>query len=413
MDAQEIISLLNERAEDFCRWLFPAGRRNGSFWEIGDINGNAGDSLRIHIAGEMVGIWADHGAGEDAKGATLVHLLMRKRGTTVWTKTLVEVKEWLGLEISSAEDRAFREQQRNGGHFETAAKNYAKLNPDGPVFRYLTEERKLGPAILSQYRVCEHKEQAAMCFAQVTDSKRAVVFAKYVAIQRAPDGKKREWSDPKGAHPGLWGKYAVDSENGEVVITEGKIDALSIAELGFDAVSMPNGAKNDDWIERDWRWLEQFRSIILCFDQDDAGATGLEKSYPKLIARLGRHRCRIVHLPEGIKDPNDALRQGRQEELMVAVSGAQSIDPESLANASEYREEVEEVFFPPDGAPEGLAIPWTHMLRLRPGEVTLWTGINSHGKTTMLLHCIAHLTQEHRERVIIASMEAPCMSNRV
>ncbi len=155
----------------------------------------------------------------------------------------------------------------------TATKVFVKLDPTGPVYNYLTEVRRLSPAILAQYRVGEHRDQAAMCFAQLADSGKAVAFAKYVAVQRQPDGSKREWSDPKGANPGVWGKHAVSEDADELVICEGEIDAMSAAEAGFSAVSMPNGAGNVKWIERDYPWLLQFGSIILCFDADQAGRT--------------------------------------------------------------------------------------------------------------------------------------------
>lgn len=407
MDAQEVINLLHDRAEDFCRWLLPQGKRNGAFWEVGNIRGEPGDSLRIHVEGEMVGVWADHGAGESMKGATLVHLLMQHRGTTNWGKSLVQVKEWLGLDITADEDRVFRQPLRNGGKFETAAKHFVKLNPDGPVFRYLVEQRGLSPAILEQYRVMEHRDQAAMCFAQATETGKGVAFTKYVAVQRNGDGSKKEWSDPKGANPGLWGKYAVAEEYDEIVITEGEIDAMSVAEASFAAVSMPNGAKNDKWIERDWRWLERFRSIILCFDADDAGADGLDRAFPKLVARLGRYRCRIARMPDGVKDPNEAIQKGMLNELVQALKDAASIDPQPLKNYEEYREKVAEIFFPTDDAPLGFKTPWTDRLRFRPAEFTIWTGFSGHGKSTALMHCIADLAMIHEQRAIVASMESP------
>ena len=408
LDAQQVIDLLNDQAEKFCAHLFPQGKRNGAYWEVGNIRGDPGDSLRVHVEGDMVGVWADHGTGNDEfRGGNLVSLLMQHRGTTSWGKSLCEVKEWLGLPLSGQEDRAFREQGRNGGRFETAAKVFVKLDPTGPVYNYLTETRQLSPAILTQYRIGEHRDQAAMCFAQLSDSGKAVAFAKYVAVQRNPDNSKKEWSDPKGGNPGLWGKHAVSEDADELVITEGEIDAMSAAEAGFAAVSMPNGAGNTKWIERDYPWLLQFRSIILCFDADVAGRDGLNKAYPALVKRLGAYRCRIAWMPEGIKDPNDAVCQGKLGELCAALNDARSIDPQPLKSMGEYRGKVEELFFPTDDAPKGFKLPWTDRLRVRPGEITVWTGFSGHGKSTVLAHCIVDLTLAHDQRAIVASREAP------
>ena len=405
-DAQEIIDKLNERAEDFCRWMYPEGKKNGSFWEIGDINGKPGDSLRIHISGSMTGVWADHGAGADATGPTLVHLLMRKKGTTAWWKTVVEVKEWLGLEITGDEDRAFRQQHRNHGNFETPSKCYEALAPDGPVRRYLTEQRRISAGTLIRYRVCQNNQLAAAGFPHF-DEKGKLRAIKFRDIATKANGDKVQWTDPKAATLGLWGKSAVDDDDNEVVICEGEIDAMSIAETGFSAVSMPNGAKDDKWIERDWKWLQRFSSIIICYDSDEAGRDGLDRAFPLLISRLGRHRCRIARMPDGIKDPNDALVQDRLGDLNGALHAAASVDPATLRHLSEYRAEVYDLFFPSQEGIAGFPLPWTERLRLRPAEMTLWTGINGHGKTTLLLHCLAHLAKRHDQRAILACMESP------
>jgi twinkle protein len=409
MDAAEIIDLLNDKAPEFCQWIFPNGKRNGAYFEVGSLQGTPGDSLRIHISGDMVGRWADYAPGqENAKGADLVHLLIQQRGTVDYNKGLHWAKEWLGLPINPEEDRLFRQRSRNGGKFETPADLHRALDPEGPVFAYLTGVRMISANTLERYDIRQKKDIAAAAFCHFDADGKTLRAVKYLDIARQADGsKKKPWVDPSGVKLGLWGKHALGNKDGELVITEGEIDAMSVAEVGFDAVSMPMGARDRGWIERDWRWLEQFRSIILCYDNDEAGRTGLDKAFPELIQRLGRHRCRIARLPEGVKDANAALQQGRMDELVEALNQAQSIDPTPLRNFSEYRDEVRELFFPTDDAPLGLALPWNDRLRFRPAEVTLWTGINGHGKSTLLLHCLAELTQKHGQRAIIACMEAP------
>jgi twinkle protein len=55
----------------------------------------------------------------------------------------------------------------------------------------------------------------------------------------------------------------------------------------------------------------------------------------------------------------------------------------------------------------GLTLPWakTHeKIRVRPGEVSGWSGINGHGKSLILSQVVLHLMQ-HDEKVCLASME--------
>ena len=39
MNADEVKTALNERAEDFARFLFPIGRLDGGEWRVGALNG--------------------------------------------------------------------------------------------------------------------------------------------------------------------------------------------------------------------------------------------------------------------------------------------------------------------------------------------------------------------------------------
>jgi twinkle protein len=62
---------------------------------------------------------------------------------------------------------------------------------------------------------------------------------------------------------------------------------------------------------------------------------------------------------------------------------------------------------PPDA--KGDPLPWPRMhkcFRLRAREVTLWAGVNGHGKSMVLSHVTAHLMLEHGP-IAVASMEMP------
>jgi twinkle protein len=60
----------------------------------------------------------------------------------------------------------------------------------------------------------------------------------------------------------------------------------------------------------------------------------------------------------------------------------------------------------------GADLPWskTHgLVRLRPGEVSVWAGVNGHGKS-LVLNQVMLSCMEQGERVVIASMEMPPVS---
>ena len=76
-----------------------------------------------------------------------------------------------------------------------------------------------------------------------------------------------------------------------IVITEGYFDCLSIIEAGYtNVVSIPGGAEDLNWIEFNYDFLQNFEQIILWFDNDTAGKSGLDKT----VQRIGESKCKIV-----------------------------------------------------------------------------------------------------------------------
>lgn len=78
----------------------------------------------------------------------------------------------------------------------------------------------------------------------------------------------------------------------------------------------------------------------------------------------------------------------------------------AVSPASNWRQEVKDHFFKPAEKPL-TRLPWlkTHRdFQFREGEVTLWAGINGHGKSMVVSEMCLGLAKQH-ERVCIASLE--------
>ena len=74
--------------------------------------------------------------------------------------------------------------------------------------------------------------------------------------------------------------------------------------------------------------------------------------------------------------------------------------------ASEFIDELVEQNKNPSGKP-GVFLPWSHThahLKFRPGEMTIWSGINSHGKSLLLGQAVMGFMQQ-RQRCLVASFE--------
>ena len=89
-------------------------------------------------------------------------------------------------------------------------------------------------------------------------------------------------------------------------------------------MSIPNGVKSAaKIIAKNLDWLEEFDTVVLCFDQDEQGREAAAQS----ALQLSPGKVKIVtSLPE--KDANDCVVKGRVKDLVDAVYGAKSCRPD-------------------------------------------------------------------------------------
>ncbi len=70
-ETEDVIRALAENAESVCRHYLPAGRREGSYWIVGDLQNNPGRSLFVRLTGPASGPGA---TGKFTDGATGEHV---------------------------------------------------------------------------------------------------------------------------------------------------------------------------------------------------------------------------------------------------------------------------------------------------------------------------------------------------
>tara|TARA_Y100001973_G_scaffold29111_1_gene44080 strand:+ start:4128 stop:5582 length:1455 start_codon:yes stop_codon:yes gene_type:complete len=180
-----------------------------------------------------------------------------------------------------------------------------------------------------------------------------------------------------------------------VVVTEGEIDSLSISKANggkWPVVSVPNGAKSAaKVVAKHIDWLETFESVILCFDQDDAGRTAAVEA----AQMLSPGKVKIVtSLPQ--KDANDCIQNGQIRELMDAIWGAKSFRPDGVIPG----EETWDLIIADDGRQ---SIPYTFsglndmLFGMRGGELVTLTAGTGIGKSSIARKWAYDLNKEgHR-----------------
>lgn len=137
-------------------------------------------------------------------------------------------------------------------------------------------------------------------------------------------------------------------------------------------------------------------------DNDKEGTLAINE----LVERLGRHRCRVVKLP--YKDANECLLANiLPEQIQQCFKEARTCDPDELKPAYYFVDEVIDQFYPPPNAHLGYYAPWEKTrgkILFRPEELSVWTGINGHGKSQFLGQVILSCMKQGA-KVCIASLE--------
>jgi twinkle protein len=405
--------LINHGIENIChRVISGEWKRHGSEYCIGDVHGGAGDSLKVHLHGDKAGMWCDF-ANPENKG-DLIDLWRLGRGIQIG-ESIREVKEYLNV-TDPFSNRAARAKEFT----RPPVAKLKQLMKSSPIVAYLTNDRKLGGDWIKRYKIGQVEPANGKGWAisyPFYNAHGELVNIKYIALERE-DGKKRSWQEAN-AEPCLFGWQALDPDVRGVVITEGELDAVSLAQYGYAALSVPLGAgpkEKQKWIEQSWEALERFDDIYLCFDNetDHDKKAMVQVTRDDISQRLGKHRCYNVYMPDGIKDPNEALQKGiTKEEISDCFARAVPTKPASLKKAGDFYSKIYQRIYNPDRS--GQLIPWgltpvsgklPKKVRFRPGEVTLITGQTGQGKSAVLRNILVDLGL-HGERVCNASFEEP------
>lgn len=387
MNANELSAYLADRAGDVAEYLFPNGKKISGEWCVGSINGEEGRSLKIRITGAKRGTWKDFNAGD---GGDLIDAWARKRALSIG-EALREIRAHFNL----PDDKPLSEKRQS---YKRPAKPKGHAAESGALDWLM--QRGLSAQTIEQFKIVE----------QVRDGKTYAVFP-YLRDGEYINGKYRNVSDKKdmrqegGAEPCLFGWHLIDPKCRRVCIAEGEIDAMTLHQLGYPSLSVNAGAGNHQWIDRDWERLDRFSEILLCYDNDESGQKGVRE----VANRLGLDRCKIVTFGQ-YKDANEAFQEEELSQFAHWFACAKTFDPEELRQLTDFWGEVKASFWPAEGKQTlhpilklaGIDCDW---LEFRPGEVTVWTGYNGHGKSLLLNQVLIGLmSQEERACVFSGEM---------
>lgn len=180
---------------------------------------------------------------------------------------------------------------------------------------------------------------------------------------------------------GLFGQQLFRSGGKRVVVTEGELDALAVAQamaLKWPAVSIPNGASGAaKSIKAQLEWLSSYEEVVLWFDNDEPG----RKATEECVKLLPPGKVKIITTPGGLKDACDVLKEQGATAVMQCVWEARSHRPDGVITG----EDLTVARLKAKAAP-GWQTPYplvnTMTRGVRPRQLWLFTAGTGVGKST-------------------------------
>ena len=197
--------------------------------------------------------------------------------------------------------------------------------------------------------------------------------------------------------------YGLDDICGDTLcIVEGECDALSLEVAGYTSVvSVPDGAPSPgtknygnkfDFLDTALDRLEAIKKHIIAVDMDGPG----QMLADELARRLGPEKCYRVQWSNHCKDANEVLVAHGVEEVRRCVEAATPWPVKGIITIQMLMPKLDAMY--EQGIKRGVSTGWMSLdayYRVQPGELTVISGVPSHGKTRWLSALLLNLAKIH------------------
>lgn len=197
-----------------------------------------------------------------------------------------------------------------------------KPEPKPKAIEYM-ESRGISKAVCEKYSITVSKDDESILVIPFYDEKDELTFIKYRHTDYDPEKHTgKEWCI-KDTKPILFGMAQCNLENKTLIMTEGQIDSLSVAEAGIEnAVSVPTGKNGFSWVPYCWDWLQHFDTLIVFGDREGDKITLLEEMSNRFNGLVKHVRLEDY---KDCKDANDILRKYGAEQIQVCIGNAEPV----------------------------------------------------------------------------------------
>ena len=257
-------------------------------------------------------------------------------------------------------------------------KKMENIKPKTEAITYL-ESRKITAATAEKYQITVQSKHKNIVVFPFLDEKGNTPFIKYRKTDFNPAvDKGKEWCEAN-CKPILFGMYQCNLDNKTLVLTEGQIDSLSVAESGIEnAVSVPFGKNGFTWIPYCWEWLQNFETLIVFGDFENGKMTLLDemkKRFPGVVKAVRQQDYK------GCKDANELLQKYGKEAVKQAVNNAERVEIDRVKEIADI--EAVDLFSLPKISTGITGIDKVLSGGIYLGQTVILTGKRGDGKSTL------------------------------
>ena len=332
--------------------------------------------------------------------ANMVNAEVKEKGTELFFKYCPYCeggssrdKDTFSINLQTGVFKCFRSSCGKQGHFVELArdtgynidfgfkKEYKKLSQKKIEVRNEAVEflksRGISERICKKYNITTQVKNKNVIVFPFHDENGVLVSAKYrkADFKKGKD-KMKEWFEAD-TKPILFGMLQC-GESHQLIITEGQLDCLALAEAGFNnVVSVPNGANGFTWIDHCYDWVQKFDELLVFGDNENGKITLVDK----IEERFPDKKICVVDNKDylGEKDANDILMRFGVDALKTCVYNAKPKPITAVKRLSDVKkidienmEHIKTGLYDIDKVLNGLYL----------GSVYLLTGKRGEGKST-------------------------------
>ena len=317
-----------------------------------------------------------------------------KMGMT-YIEALQKLFDYADMKVPFGEHHAKTEYNYRYPHEEP-------LNGKELVYAYLAK-RKISKETADYLDI--RQDRHGNCVLNYYDTNDTLTMVKYRPSHRVKKGEAKNWvqkdSDSK---PLLFNMNRINIDK-PLLITSGELDCAAAIEAGWlNAVSIPLGDQNTHWVETCFEWIEQFKEIIICPDNDESGT----KYCKGIVPRLGSWRTKVAIVPQDCKDINECLYRHGKDATLHMILDAKDTPVDSVIDFADVQNVDWNAI---DGITTGIAGLDKHLMRLFEGTLTIVTGVNGSGKSSFLSQISCHAMDEGKN-VFLYSGELPTFQTK-